>query len=497
MGARVFSGFIKARHGNIAMLFGLLVIPLIAAVGLGIDTSRNAFVRTQLNEAADAALLAAARAHLTDSDMSMTEAEAIAQKYFDANKISEAGVTVQDVALAHDSSSDVYTLTTTATVRSTFMAAVGRGPASLSILSEAKAARARPLEVALVLDTTYSMKGKKLADLKKAAKDMVDSLMDDASAPVKIGVVPFSNYVNVGLDVRNQSWLDVENDSTTYKQNCWNTYPNSKQVNCRQVKSTCTKTERSNCRKVKKTCTRTRDGVSETYDCSYEQCDEKKSSSSCMKEVCDEDKGKPVKKCNTQKKEKKWRGCVGSRDYPLNVHDTDYRKNRVPGLMNLNCGKPLQPLTADKKAVVKAINTMNPNFETYIPAGLAWGMRVLSPGDPFSEGDTFSDADLEAGAKVLVLMTDGANTKSPTYPKHDGGNAGLANDLTEELCEELRAMKYVVYAIAFEVTDSTIKSLLQSCATREENYFDATDSEKLSDAFRDSTVSMMELSLTR
>ena len=53
-------------------------------------------------------------------------------------------------------------------------------------------------------------------------------------------------------------------------------------------------------------------------------------------------------------------------------------------------------------------------------------------------------------------MTDGANTRSPTYPGHDGGDAALANALTSETCTNMKAKPNVtIYTIAFEVTDPT------------------------------------------
>lgn len=80
-------------------------------------------------------------------------------------------------------------------------------------------------------------------------------------------------------------------------------------------------------------------------------------------------------------------------------------------------------------------------------------------------------------------MTDGANTKSPRYPDHWGSDAGLANQLTTELCTAIKADQITVFTIAFDVTDTTIKNILQSCATTSTNFFDAANSSQLSDAF--------------
>ena len=61
-------------------------------------------------------------------------------------------------------------------------------------------------EVALVLDTTKSMEGARLAELKRAARKFLDtidaSLPDNDANAFKVAIVPFSEYVNVGLGRR-------------------------------------------------------------------------------------------------------------------------------------------------------------------------------------------------------------------------------------------------------------------------------------------------------
>ena len=59
-----------------------------------------------------------------------------------------------------------------------------------------------PLEVILVLDKTGSMAGAKLEALKAAAAELVEQIMDGEN--VRVGIVPFAQYVNIGLDLRNE-----------------------------------------------------------------------------------------------------------------------------------------------------------------------------------------------------------------------------------------------------------------------------------------------------
>ena len=71
-------------------------------------------------------------------------------------------------------------------------------------------------------------------------------------------------------------------------------------------------------------------------------------------------------------------GCVGSPAYPKNVEDTDPTR-RYPGLLETgsSCGSEITPLTANHGQVISAIEKLSAVGETYIPAGMAWGLGIL------------------------------------------------------------------------------------------------------------------------
>ena len=71
------------NRGNIAMTFGLCLIPVVIAVGIAIDLNRALIVRERLSQAIDTAALALAA---TGAD-SMTEAQQdqFVQDFMDAN----------------------------------------------------------------------------------------------------------------------------------------------------------------------------------------------------------------------------------------------------------------------------------------------------------------------------------------------------------------------------------------------------------------------------
>ncbi len=64
------------------------------------------------------------------------------------------------------------------------------------------------------------------------------------------------------------------------------------------------------------------------------------------------------------------------------------------------------PLTDNVTSIINAIKAMTAEGGTNIHEGAAWGFRVLSPGEPFDQGAAYNP-DVK---KVMILMTDGANT---------------------------------------------------------------------------------------
>ena len=111
------------RRGSVAAIMGLSAIPLIAAVGIGVDLTRMAAAKAKLQTAADAAALAGAILY-TDATKGSV-AQSSAQNYF--NRYSQTGdfnsVTgvVTTAAVGGSSGSFQVTVTATAVVPTTLM----------------------------------------------------------------------------------------------------------------------------------------------------------------------------------------------------------------------------------------------------------------------------------------------------------------------------------------------------------------------------------------
>ncbi|MBX9759605.1 MAG: VWA domain-containing protein [Beijerinckiaceae bacterium] len=455
----MFTRLSRDESGSIAVVFGIALFTLTCAVGAGLDYTRMVSTRTALSMAADAAAIAAGQAP-------PGEAVALAREVFNANFREQNLVASFSAAPFLNGADDAFRVEVTANVPMTLSKVMGVDERPVRIVSEALLGGGEDIQIGLVLDVTGSMAGAKLDSLKTASSAMVNALYDKLKKAnqVKIAVVPFAEYVNVGMQHRNQPWLAVPPDTSTTQQVCRQTRDVTRTYNCRMQ-------------------------VNAWQECNDGVCVSK----SGAWEVCDYDYGPEYQTCGMQTTNVTWSGCVGSRFYPLNVRDQDYTLNPVPGVMNVSCPPPLTPLSSSRPSVLKSIDELSPSGETYIPAGLMWGWAALSPLAPYSE-PTNPTAKTK---QYIVLMTDGENTRSPNYPYHQDAGSATSDTLTSELCANIKAAGLGIFTIAFDVNAITTKNLLRACASSPDNYFDATSTAQLAAAFDSIAKQMTVLRLTR
>jgi len=184
------------RRGSIAVFLGLAIIPLVGAIGIGVDTARGFLVRSRLSQALDSAALAGGRVmfeNYRDQDVAM---------YFTSNfPNGYLGATVGTPVITDDGAKKEFlTVTAEATLPSTFMRIFGQN--TITVRASATINRVnRGMELVLVLDNTYSMNSNnKMNVLKTAANDLLDILFgeDDTANQLSVGVVPFVTMVNIG-----------------------------------------------------------------------------------------------------------------------------------------------------------------------------------------------------------------------------------------------------------------------------------------------------------
>jgi Flp pilus assembly protein TadG len=456
--------FLKNASGNAAMLFAAAAVPLILAAGMGVDMVRANHVQTVLQGAADAAALAGA----VSGETGEAALQDIVVKYAESNGVSNALESIASITPKLDKKNRTFSVTIKGKMDTSLMRLANISNMDVGAYAEV-AMGGNALELVLVLDTTGSMGASgRMAALKDAAEDMVKDLMklEKQGVDIKIGIVPFGDYVKVGMANRNKSWMSVPADSTSTGKYCYNTYPDARNIgNCRMSDSW----------------TSYDDGIPTIHP---------------PAEICDWDYGAPVEVCSDSTHEIKWHGCAGSRDNPLDEIISDLSV-RYPGVMDKTCGAPITTLTDDEGDLEDAINALVPVGNTYIPSGLVWGWNIITSSEPFAEAKTAAEMTALGGTKAIVLMTDGANTLSASYPYHGGNDVAEANLKTAALCDNIKADNITMFTVSFMVDSAPAQDILDACASDSEKSYSAESAEQLTKAFRDIGDSLAAVRLSK
>lgn len=210
---------VQDRAGGVAIIMGLLLIPLVGAVGLAVDSARAYSVKMRLQEAIDAAALVGGR-NYTDSDRDQQ-----IESYFLANwkaNFQSTGVppTLANGRLIITTNEENREVKVSAkvTMPTMIIQVLPGAPNSVNIENEGAAVKGdTKLEVAIALDNTTSMvlrtdgtvpandSERRLEGMKDAAKNFVNLLYTDDKGNVVekvdnmwVSLVPFTSMVNVG-----------------------------------------------------------------------------------------------------------------------------------------------------------------------------------------------------------------------------------------------------------------------------------------------------------
>lgn len=193
--------FAADRRGGIIIMLGFMIIPVMAMVGLALDSSRAYLVKAQLSQAIDAAALAGGRAFKMDY-----RSEDV-QRYFAANfPTGFMDAQLEPLSIDFDDQEGTVTVVASASVPTSFMRILE--VPEIDVSAEATVnGLSRGLELALVLDVTGSMEGSKLTTLKVAANSLLDILYGDRETVdnLYVSVVPFAGRVNFSP---NGDWMN-------------------------------------------------------------------------------------------------------------------------------------------------------------------------------------------------------------------------------------------------------------------------------------------------
>ncbi len=440
-------------RGNVSVVIGFCAIALVGGVGIAIDTSIAYNVRSQLAAAVDAAALAGARAFASpnrDTDI---------HNFFDANfQEGYMGSVLQPLEIATNNEARTVTVTARATIPTFFMSVLGTDSTDIAASAEATLS-SRDVEVALVLDVTGSMSGSRISDLRDAANELVDIVVQDLQEPFysKVALVPYSNSVNVG------GYADAVRGAATAG-TC--TYPTA---------PTCEDFEFP----------RASDGDMITY--SITNCVSERSGPQLSTDAA------PTV-------------ALLGRQYSHATYNP--------------CPDPvITPLSSNKTALHTAINALEASGSTAGQIGVAWGWYLVSPNFGYlwpaaSQPKDYGEIHLgQEVLKVVVVMTDGdfntiyadgviaknstSGSGSNNYKINENGSNGSAFAQAEALCDNMKAEGVIVYTVGLDVASTTgATDFVNNCATNADHVYLPSTGTELKQAFRDIAVQVSNLRIS-
>ncbi|WP_245313585.1 VWA domain-containing protein [Rhizobium sp. R635] len=434
------SRLIENRDGAVAIVVILVAVPMLLAVGASIDYIRAYNSRTDLQSAADSAVLAAAAKY--KSGMPEATISKTIDAFLSANGKLETAV-VGEPEVASDESE--LCLNVSDAVPTTFMKVANIQSLPISIRSCAALPGVKQLEIALVLDVSSSMiEENRFTPMQTAVASFLQAFSSNASLvdKTKISIVPFSSRVNFGM--AHTDWLKSYNGAAAVPKR-W-TDPKSVYT-------------------------------SSSYTLSY---------------WID-----GVTPLMSTSKNYYWMGCIEPRA-DVEVKDTgaidDGMSDAPPATsafvaMDANpksgtsfCPPPVTPLTGDFAYLKKVVTNLTSEGSTRLDAGVVAGWYTLSPKWKGVWGDETSPAEVSDSVhKVMVFMTDGEmNTKYDPNGKFDwicsqtqsSTCNTVATSAMQAACTAMKKSDIEIYTLSYSADADVVN--IRNCATNGAHFFTAS-----------------------
>lgn len=205
---QLLRALLRSRGASVLPMMAAALVPTMAMIGAGIDYGRAYLVASKLQGAADAGALAAVRAKQVSSNTAGA-AQAVGAEYVRANfpaGYADAALDPPTITVRDEDDVITASVTLAADVDTALLRVVGIDTLRVSVTALAEASEKLPtsIEALLVLDNTGSMQGARMAALKTAAKNFVDTIYGNKETRdgFAVGILPYNTMVNVGRLVR-------------------------------------------------------------------------------------------------------------------------------------------------------------------------------------------------------------------------------------------------------------------------------------------------------
>ena len=196
-----YTELFKNEGGQVAILFGLVLVPLVAVAGFAIDFQQTVKRKAKAQLIMDSAVLAAARVKQTGASDDVVKLAV--QQYMSAQLDNLPGLACDPAYVVVASSSEEIDAQMRCVQTTSLMKVVGQDSMPFTIESGSKYGIDK-IDVAFMFDVSGSMNSSnRLSNLKVAAQDAVDILLPvDASPDViektRLAMVSYNGMVNAG-----------------------------------------------------------------------------------------------------------------------------------------------------------------------------------------------------------------------------------------------------------------------------------------------------------
>jgi len=464
------------RTAGVAPLLGLCTFPLLAAVGAAVDYSRAASVHTSMQMALDStALMLSKEAQSLDTSQLGNKASTYFNALFTRPEVSNVQITQEFSSPSLSTFS--LKINGTTTLPTIFWRVLGKDHVDIKATGEVLWG-IKKLNLALALDNTGSMSSNnKMTELKKAAHTLLTTLKSAEKTPgdIKISIIPFDTDINVGTGNVDASWIDwTEWEAPPAGSTpAANVGPGS---NCPWSNSgngfRCTTGPANG---SSNTSTIPSSGTYKGYICPSVNNNNGTYYNGCYNSTNCTGSGSTLS-CQhawIANARSTWNGCVYDRDQNADVLNTatgsgastNYRAHQPQ-----NCPTSMMALSTDWTALNAKIDAMTPVGNTNVTIGLQMAWQSVSPVAPYTAPAPSPDLD-----KVIILLTDGDNTQNRW-----SSSQSVIDARTDKVCTNAKADNIKIYTI--RVIDGNA-SLLKSCATKPDMYYEVAQAAQLNSVF--------------
>lgn len=470
LGAGKIRNFWADRRGNVAMIFGIVMIPIIGVAGFAIDAQLTFAQKNKVQYAIDSATLAGARMLQTTSNEQKVLKHARA--YFESITADMGnGLWCDNFSIKImgeeevEASVDCFQPTTLSRI-------LGKEQLQFSVTSTAVYGIGK-LDVAFVFDVSGSMNSRgRLGSLKEAAIDAANIILPEPGASgagdVRIAMAAYNSMVNAGpyfeevtgMNPRRTYVAEITDTQEQCGWVCTNYAGNS--GHCRDWDYRCetTSTTRTESKRLTSTCVWERGGDHAFTDKQPDQ----------LTNLELTDKDIPAGTFDLRSASGNSEGFMAS---AYAYWDGSWDRMRTDGVSECLNIDPFE-LNDNIEKIENYIEALYANGGTAGHQGIAWGWYLISPewSDVFNGKATPLGYDEPDSAKAMIIMTDGEFNQQ--FFNGQGNSVAQA----KKLCDAIKEKDVLIYTVAFEAPTSG-KRVLEYCASGREFYFEAESGEQL------------------